>query len=266
MTTAVSADARRDELVERLFGSALGAMDLLCVYLGDRLGMYRALVDTGAATSAELASVAGVDERYAREWLEQQAMAGILEVQDPIASDAERRYAVPPGHDEVLLDEGGLNNMAPMAQLLVACALPIHAVLARSEPATGCRTPITAPTSTRARPASPSPCSTTSSRPTGFPRCRPSTIASWRSPRARRRRRVRARPVEHRDRPRIPQGHGRRDRPRPGLDRAGPAAPARKRCRRPCGVPPPGRRGSRALRSLRPRDDLRGAARHVVPG
>lgn len=130
MTTADSADARRDELVERLFGSALGAMDLLCVYLGDRLGMYRALAETGAATSAELASVADVDERYAREWLEQQAMAGILEVRDPSASDAERRYAVPPGHDEVLLDEGGLNNMAPMAQLLVACALPIHAVLA----------------------------------------------------------------------------------------------------------------------------------------
>ena len=45
MTTATSSDARRDELVERLFASALGAMDLLCVYLGDRLGMYRALAD-----------------------------------------------------------------------------------------------------------------------------------------------------------------------------------------------------------------------------
>jgi SAM-dependent methyltransferase len=129
MTTARSADARRDQLVERLFGSALGALDLLCVYLGDRLGMYRALADTGASTSAELASAAGVNERYAREWLEQQAMAGILEAQDPAASDAERRYAVPAGHDEVLLEGGGLNHMAPMAQLLVACALPIHAVL-----------------------------------------------------------------------------------------------------------------------------------------
>ena len=130
MTTASSADARRDELVERLFGSALGAMDLLCVYLGDRLGLYRALADTGPSTSAELASEAGVNERYAREWLEQQAMAGILEAVDPGASDAERRYAVPAGHDEVLLDGDSLNHMAPMAQLLVACALPIHAVLA----------------------------------------------------------------------------------------------------------------------------------------
>src|SRR5215210_625477 len=55
MMTASSADARRDELVERLFGSALGALDLLCVYLGDRLGMYKALADTGPSTSAELA-------------------------------------------------------------------------------------------------------------------------------------------------------------------------------------------------------------------
>ncbi len=71
-----------------------------------------------------------MNERYAREWLEQQAMAGILEAQDPSASDTERRYAVPAGHHEVLLDGGSLNHMAPMAQLLVACALPIHAVLA----------------------------------------------------------------------------------------------------------------------------------------
>jgi len=129
MATANSADTRRDELVERLFGSALGAMDLLCVYLGDRLGMYRALADTGPSTSAELASVADVNERYAREWLEQQAMAGILVAVDLGASDAERRYAMPAGHDEVLLDGGSLNHMAPMAQLVVACALPIHAVL-----------------------------------------------------------------------------------------------------------------------------------------
>jgi hypothetical protein len=35
--SASSAEARRDELVDRLFGSALGALDLLCEYLGDRL-------------------------------------------------------------------------------------------------------------------------------------------------------------------------------------------------------------------------------------
>jgi SAM-dependent methyltransferase len=129
MTTARSAAARRDELVERLFASALGAMDLLCVYLGDRLGLYRALAEAGPSTSAELARAAGASERYTREWLEQQAMAGILEAQDASAPDAERRYGLPAGHDEVLLDGGSLNHMAPMAQSVVACALPIHAVL-----------------------------------------------------------------------------------------------------------------------------------------
>jgi len=129
MATVGTAETRRDELVERLFGSALGAMELLCFYLGDRLGMYKVLADTGPSTSAELASEAGVNERYAREWLEQQAMAGILEAVDRHASDAERRYAVPAGHDEVLLDGASLNHMAPIAQLVVACALPIHAVL-----------------------------------------------------------------------------------------------------------------------------------------
>jgi 2-polyprenyl-3-methyl-5-hydroxy-6-metoxy-1,4-benzoquinol methylase len=36
---------------------------------------------------------------------------------------------MPAGHEEVLLEAGSLNHMAPMAQLVVACALPIHAVL-----------------------------------------------------------------------------------------------------------------------------------------
>jgi ubiquinone/menaquinone biosynthesis C-methylase UbiE len=129
MSTADTTETRRDELVERLFGAALGAMDLLCVYLGDRLGMYNALADAGPSTSAELASAAGVNERYAREWLEQQTMSGILEALDPDASDEERRYELPAGHHEVLLDADSLNHMAPMAQLTVACALPIHAVL-----------------------------------------------------------------------------------------------------------------------------------------
>jgi hypothetical protein len=177
MTTASSADARRDELVERLFGSALGAMDLLCVYVGDRLGLYRALADTRPSTSAELASVTGVNERYAREWLEQQALAGILEAPDPDASDAERRYALPAGHDEVLLDAASLNHMAPMAQLIVACTLPIHAVLEAFGSGDGVPYADYGADLHEGQARFTGRCSTTSSRPIGSPRCRPSTIA-----------------------------------------------------------------------------------------
>ena len=121
---AAEPSERRDALVERLFESTLGALDVLSVYLGVRLGLYRALADGGPSTPNELATVAGLNERYVREWLEQQATTGILEVDD------ERRFTLPPGHDEALLDETSLNYAAPFGKLLVACVRPIDALLA----------------------------------------------------------------------------------------------------------------------------------------
>lgn len=130
----MGADVTSDEaagtaLVERLFGAALGGFDLLCVYIGDRLGLYRALAESGPSTAGELGDIAGVHRRYAREWLEQQALTGILTVDDPRAGDDERRYALPPGHAPVLIEEAGMEFMTPMAQLFVACARPIDAVI-----------------------------------------------------------------------------------------------------------------------------------------
>src|SRR2546428_13237211 len=92
-----SAEARRDALAERLFGAAVGTMDLYGIYLGDRLGLYRALAEAGALTSTDLAEAACVHERYAREWLGQQAAGGILELGGPGAAPAERRYWLPAG-------------------------------------------------------------------------------------------------------------------------------------------------------------------------
>ncbi|MGA9161540.1 MAG: hypothetical protein WB297_11860 [Actinomycetota bacterium] len=69
-------DTHRDELVERLFSAGLGMAEVLTVYLGDSLGLYGVLRDGGPMTPAELASATGIHERYAREWLEQQAAAG----------------------------------------------------------------------------------------------------------------------------------------------------------------------------------------------
>ena len=83
MTTATLSEedlAQRDALVGRLLAATIGALELLNVYVGDCLGLYRALADRGRLTSASLASATGISERYAREWLEQQAIAGILSV------------------------------------------------------------------------------------------------------------------------------------------------------------------------------------------
>ena len=78
--TETEAGAATEAFVGRLFESALGAMDLFTIGLGERLGLYAALHAHGPLTSTELAGHTGVAERYAREWLEQQAVTGILEV------------------------------------------------------------------------------------------------------------------------------------------------------------------------------------------
>ena len=77
----------------------------------------------------ELADATGTHERYTREWLEQQAVAGILEVDDADAQPEERRYRLPEGHDEVLLERDSLYYVAPFAQQMVSITRPLPAVL-----------------------------------------------------------------------------------------------------------------------------------------
>ena len=85
-TTVTEHDTERiEELSGRLFMAGLEALELLNVDLGLRLGLYTALDRQGASTSSELAATAGIAERYAGEWLEQQAVTGVLDVDDTTA-------------------------------------------------------------------------------------------------------------------------------------------------------------------------------------
>lgn len=124
-----TADQRRDALVDRLFGAAVAAWDVFAVYLGDKLGLYRALAERGPSSSAELAAALGLSERYVREWLEQQAATGILELDQADDDPAARRYSLPPGHAEPLVDEQSLDLIAPLGQLMVGSLRPLDAVL-----------------------------------------------------------------------------------------------------------------------------------------
>ncbi|MFN8663888.1 MAG: hypothetical protein U0075_18485 [Thermomicrobiales bacterium] len=64
----------------------LGGLETLCIAIGDHLGLYAALQQIGPATARDLAAYAETDERYTREWLEQQAMATILSCENPGSS------------------------------------------------------------------------------------------------------------------------------------------------------------------------------------
>jgi 2-polyprenyl-3-methyl-5-hydroxy-6-metoxy-1,4-benzoquinol methylase len=128
IAAARSPEERRDALVGKLFNAAIESLELLGVYLGDQLGLYRALAERGPLTPAELSDAAGIHERYAREWLEQQAASGILDLEGADGEGA-ARFVLPEGHDEALLDSNSLNYAAPFGQLLVSMARPIHDVM-----------------------------------------------------------------------------------------------------------------------------------------
>jgi SAM-dependent methyltransferase len=121
MTAHTELDAR-EALAERLVDDVTGALETLGVYLGLELGLYQALADLGAATQAELAATAGVAPRYAREWLEQQAVAGYLACDDPGRLAEQRRYRLPAGHAEVFLDADSPYHAAPVAGMLASVA------------------------------------------------------------------------------------------------------------------------------------------------
>ncbi len=116
----VADDDRTDALVGRLFEATLGAMDVAAVYIGDRLGLYRDLALAGPATAAGLATRTGIAERYAREWLEQQAVGGILELDGDDGTAAGRRYVLPAAHAAALVDPDSLASIAPLARAAVA--------------------------------------------------------------------------------------------------------------------------------------------------
>jgi 2-polyprenyl-3-methyl-5-hydroxy-6-metoxy-1,4-benzoquinol methylase len=121
--------AQRDTFVERMLQSTAGLFNIFTIYMGDRLGYYQALATNAWMNSNELAKQTGTHERYAREWLEQQTVAAILEVEDETEEALSRRYRLPSGHREVLVERESLNYLAPLAQIAVGAVSPIQAVL-----------------------------------------------------------------------------------------------------------------------------------------
>ena len=114
-------------LDQRVLDAAIGALELFGIHLGSRLGLYDALLG-GAATVAEVAAAAGIAPRYAREWLEQQAVAGVLTVDDVAADAQARRYTLPEAHVGVVADPVALDHLAPLAGLVVGIAAVLDEV------------------------------------------------------------------------------------------------------------------------------------------
>jgi SAM-dependent methyltransferase len=95
-------EAKVEQFMEKVVGDYSATMATGLAALGDRLGLWKALDQGGPATGAELGQRAGVNERYALEWMRGMAAAGYL-----THDRASGRFALPPEHAPVLAQEGG---------------------------------------------------------------------------------------------------------------------------------------------------------------
>jgi len=73
------------------------------VLIGDELGLYRALAESGPFTPAELAAYTGTAERYVREWLPGQAAGGYVSY-----DTGTERYWLNEAQAVAFADPGGL--------------------------------------------------------------------------------------------------------------------------------------------------------------
>ena len=71
--------AKFEALQGRVMGNVGGAVGLLLAYMGDQVGLYNALEESGGVTSEKLARQTGLDERYLREWLSANAALGYVD-------------------------------------------------------------------------------------------------------------------------------------------------------------------------------------------
>ena len=103
-------------LDERLIESAIGALELFSIHLGRNLGLYEALYEP--RTVAGLAAAAGIDPRYAREWLEQQAVAGFVVVDDAELAWDRRRYRLTADQHALFARPEHLSHVSPLADMV----------------------------------------------------------------------------------------------------------------------------------------------------
>jgi SAM-dependent methyltransferase len=107
--------AQAEAFGEKVVGVLNGAALALMTSIGHRTGLFDRMADLPAATSQQIASASGLDERYVREWLGAMVTGGFIH-HDASAGT----YRLPPEHAVSLTRESGPDNLAAQMQW-VAC-------------------------------------------------------------------------------------------------------------------------------------------------
>ncbi len=102
---------KAEGFAERVLTEVNGAMSVLNIYIGHKLGLYRSLAESGLVTPAQLAQKTGYSERYLREWLECMAVGGYLDY-----SSSSGTFDISEEHKAVLVEDDHPAYMAPFTQ------------------------------------------------------------------------------------------------------------------------------------------------------
>jgi 2-polyprenyl-3-methyl-5-hydroxy-6-metoxy-1,4-benzoquinol methylase len=106
------------EFVFRAVGEVGATLNAALVVMGDKLGLYRALAESGPLAPEALADRTGTAERYVREWLNAQAAGGFVDY-DPDSG----LYGLPPEQTVALTDESSPAYLPGFFQIAVGSVL-----------------------------------------------------------------------------------------------------------------------------------------------
>ena len=91
---------KMNEFLGKVVGDFGAALSSSLVYIGQKLGLYKAMASEGSMTPSELAAKTSTNERYIREWLLNQAASGYVDY-----DAASGRYSLSPEQATALTDE-----------------------------------------------------------------------------------------------------------------------------------------------------------------
>jgi len=77
-TTHAVDETKLEQLMGQVVGFMTGGAMCFAMWLGDELGLYRALAGSGSVTADEIAGKAGCNPRLVREWLDGQVAGGLV--------------------------------------------------------------------------------------------------------------------------------------------------------------------------------------------
>ena len=109
-------EAKLNAFMGRAVGDMGAAIHAVLVMLGDRLGLYKAMANSGPLTPSELASRTGTAERYVREWLNANAASGYVTY-----DAASQKYSLPPEQALALAVENSPAFIPGAFQIISAC-------------------------------------------------------------------------------------------------------------------------------------------------